>query len=74
MASNPKFEEIRPLCTAKYVQPPNATKGGNCKNTNVKLFNNWVQQPNDDNSMKKEVSTVPVKRFASRVFNRFQLP
>ena len=74
MASNPKFEEIRPLCTAKYVQPPNATKGGNCKNTNVKLFNNWVQQPNDDNSMKKEVSTVPVKRFASLVFNRFQLP
>ena len=74
MASNPKFEEIRPLCTAKYVQPPNATKGGNCKNTNVKLFNNWVQQPNDDNSMKKEVSTVPVKRFALLVFNRFQLP
>ena len=73
MASNPKFEEIRPLCTAKYVQPPNATKGGNCKNTNVKLFNNWVQQPSDD-SMKKEVSTVPVKRFASLVFNRFQLP
>ena len=54
MASNPKFEEIRPLCTAKYVQPPNATrKGENCKNT--KLFNNWVQQPND--SMKREVST-----------------
>ena len=72
MASNPKFEEIRPLCTAKYVQPPNAArKGENCKNT--KLFNNWVQQTND-NSMKKEVSTVPVKRFASRVFNRFQLP
>ena len=72
MASNPKFEEIRPLCTAKYVQPPNATrKGENCKNK--KLFNNWVLQPND-NSMKKEVSTVPVKRFASRVFNRFQLP
>jgi len=71
MASNPKFEEIRPLCTAKYVQPPNATrKGENCKNT--KLFNNWVQQPND--SMKKEVSTLPVKRFASQVFNRFQLP
>ena len=73
MASNPKFEEIRPLCTAKYVQPPNATrKGENCKN-HMKLFNNWVQQTND-NSMKKEVSTVPVKRFASRVFNRFQLP
>ena len=73
MASNPKFEEIRPLCTAKYVQPPNATrKGENCKNT--KLFNNWVQQTNDNSIMKKEVSTVPVKRFASRVFNRFQLP
>ena len=72
MASNPKFEEIRPLCTAKYVQPPNATrKGENCKN--MKLFNNWVQQTNDNSIMKKEVSTVPVKRFASRVFNRFQL-